>query len=324
MFRSKEKYSLGMTPIDIKQHLLERMISSGAVNFDELGEAAECSNETEKKSLPQSDHSDIPWSEHGIRVLFRLRPLRPSEISLGTAMLHSNHSIRVSRQNKTHEFKYHGVIGQNASQQESVSRCSAGVLDHLLAGYNTAILTYGQTGSGKSHTVIGVQHSSSITRLIQKIESVTKYSNVFPEEPWYATASNVVEPGQSVEVVTIFIVTSVKNVCKRIPEVHATFKLSTSFVTPQQAALLFGVVKFIQSNPRESSFLHSCLAHVPPAQIELLGMFLKVISRNRFIPYDAKDCEADHGILPSVATQIFERIDQSNTKVHLSAVQVCF
>eukprot|EP01060_Flectonema_neradi_P030955 TRINITY_DN4590_c0_g1_i1.p1 TRINITY_DN4590_c0_g1~~TRINITY_DN4590_c0_g1_i1.p1 ORF type:complete len:672 (+),score=82.71 TRINITY_DN4590_c0_g1_i1:89-2104(+) len=315
----------GWLNMDIKHHLMERMLASGSSNISGLGSASEWTEdngEQPTQSQTIAGETDKQWTDSGIRVLFRLRPLGSGEIGLGSTMLYNHHCVRVTRSKKVHEFKYHGIIGPGSSQKDAVTRCTSGVVDHLLSGYNSAILTYGQTGSGKSHTLIGVQHASSLCRLLDKMETLVESAAVFPSGAWHATASTQTEPGQIHSCITLYIITTVKVLHKRLPDLHAAYKLSTSFVTPQQAAVLYGVILFMRSSITKNSFLHSCLVHISDCRLQLLEMFLKVISGNRFIPYDDERCESDYGILPSVALRIFERIDPSATRVHFSAVQL--
>ncbi|KAG5179598.1 P-loop containing nucleoside triphosphate hydrolase protein [Tribonema minus] len=54
-----------------------------------------------------------------------------------------------------HEFKFNGVLGANATQEQVFDSIGKDAVLNVLDGYNSTIFAYGQTGSGKTFTVTG-------------------------------------------------------------------------------------------------------------------------------------------------------------------------
>ena len=61
----------------------------------------------------------------------------------------------VNNQRENYSFKFNGIIGPEAKQEEVFERVARGVLNQALAGVNGTIFAYGQTGSGKTFTITG-------------------------------------------------------------------------------------------------------------------------------------------------------------------------
>ena len=61
----------------------------------------------------------------------------------------------MNNQRENYAFKFNGIIGPEAKQEEVFERVARGVLNQALAGVNGTIFAYGQTGSGKTFTITG-------------------------------------------------------------------------------------------------------------------------------------------------------------------------
>ncbi|CAM9988383.1 unnamed protein product, partial [Phaeothamnion confervicola] len=62
----------------------------------------------------------------------------------------------VNNTRSQHDFKFDGVLGGGATQQEDVfNRIGRDAVLNVLQGYNSTIFAYGQTGSGKTFTITG-------------------------------------------------------------------------------------------------------------------------------------------------------------------------
>ncbi|CAM9586109.1 unnamed protein product [Scytosiphon promiscuus] len=62
----------------------------------------------------------------------------------------------VNNTRTSHNFKFDGVLGEKATQQEDVfAKIGKGAVYNVLDGYNSTVFAYGQTGSGKTFTVTG-------------------------------------------------------------------------------------------------------------------------------------------------------------------------
>ncbi|GFH07887.1 kinesin-like protein, partial [Haematococcus lacustris] len=85
----------------------------------------------------------------------------------------------VNNQREQYEFRFNGIIGPEAKQDEVFERVARNVVMGSIEGFNGTIFAYGQTGSGKTFTITGgPQHYADrgiIPRTISTIFSeVTK------------------------------------------------------------------------------------------------------------------------------------------------------
>ena len=62
---------------------------------------------------------------------------------------------KLSNAKDNHQFSFHSIYHQNASQEEIFEGVAKPVIDNCLDGYNGTIFAYGQTGSGKTFTMSG-------------------------------------------------------------------------------------------------------------------------------------------------------------------------
>ena len=61
----------------------------------------------------------------------------------------------MNNQRENYEFKFNGVIGPDAKQDEVFERVASKVVLGALDGFNGTVFAYGQTGSGKTFTITG-------------------------------------------------------------------------------------------------------------------------------------------------------------------------
>lgn len=61
----------------------------------------------------------------------------------------------INNQRENYEFKFNGVIGPDAKQDEVFERVASKVVLGALDGFNGTVFAYGQTGSGKTFTITG-------------------------------------------------------------------------------------------------------------------------------------------------------------------------
>ena len=54
-----------------------------------------------------------------------------------------------------HQFRFNGLSGMKADQEEVFDRVAEPAVKSALDGYNSTIFAYGQTGSGKTFTMTG-------------------------------------------------------------------------------------------------------------------------------------------------------------------------
>ncbi|CBN76877.1 conserved unknown protein [Ectocarpus siliculosus] len=61
----------------------------------------------------------------------------------------------VNNTRTSHKFKFDGVLGEKATQEDVFAKIGKGAVSNVLNGYNSTVFAYGQTGSGKTFTVTG-------------------------------------------------------------------------------------------------------------------------------------------------------------------------
>ncbi|CAM9883698.1 unnamed protein product [Choristocarpus tenellus] len=61
----------------------------------------------------------------------------------------------VNNTRTSHSFKFDGVLGGKATQEDVFAKIGRGAVENVLSGYNSTVFAYGQTGSGKTFTVTG-------------------------------------------------------------------------------------------------------------------------------------------------------------------------
>eukprot|EP00752_Nemacystus_decipiens_P003255 g3012.t1 len=112
-----------------------------------------------------TDEGDDANSSH-IRTFLRIRPSkRPSgyikvdeydKTRLGFHVpVETKDGEYVNNTRTSHNFKFDGVLGEKATQEDVFAKIGKGAVSNVLNGYNSTVFAYGQTGSGKTFTVTG-------------------------------------------------------------------------------------------------------------------------------------------------------------------------
>ena len=106
----------------------------------------------------------MPGGE-GIKIFARIKPTkRPSrlfDIDPDTNAISFNiprdtaNGILVNNARTNFNFKFDGIFGMDATQEDVFNVVAKSSVDSVLEGYNSTIFAYGQTGSGKTFTITG-------------------------------------------------------------------------------------------------------------------------------------------------------------------------
>ena len=128
-----------------------------------------------------------PPAPSAIRVLCRIRPSkRPSGFfspSGPTGVLNFHVPPDVEREvcasaGSSHAYKFAGILGAEATQEEVFDVVARDAVDAALAGFNSTVFAYGQTGSGKTFTVTGGAERYAdrgiIPRALQRVFAAAK------------------------------------------------------------------------------------------------------------------------------------------------------
>ncbi len=100
----------------------------------------------------------------GIQIFLRIRPTkRPSGyLTLDDAdpsklafKVPRNEDVIVNNTRTDYRFKFNGILGPDARQEEVYDRVGSVAVENALSGFNSTIFAYGQTGSGKTFTITG-------------------------------------------------------------------------------------------------------------------------------------------------------------------------
>jgi len=126
-----------------------------------------------RKPTTENDHTSVKLGATGIEIFLRVRPPAPGVIpallidpveavvtfpglaSAGDASDENAGPSAPGHAAASHAFKFHGVLGPGATQEETYDRVAAPAVAAALAGVHGTVFAYGQTGSGKTHTVTG-------------------------------------------------------------------------------------------------------------------------------------------------------------------------
>jgi kinesin family protein 6/9 len=101
----------------------------------------------------------------GIRIFARLKPTSKAspflEVDPDANAISFNfpkdtaNGILVNNTKTNFAFKFDGVFGMDATQEDVFNVVAKSSVDSVLEGYNATIFAYGQTGSGKTFTITG-------------------------------------------------------------------------------------------------------------------------------------------------------------------------
>lgn len=105
-----------------------------------------------------------PERDSQIKVFARLRPYKravetyeadPDEGTIAFHMPKSASAGYVNNRVENFNFKFSGILEQNATQEDVFNTIARDVVLSAMEGYNGTIFAYGQTGSGKTFTITG-------------------------------------------------------------------------------------------------------------------------------------------------------------------------
>ncbi|KAL6757573.1 P-loop containing nucleoside triphosphate hydrolase protein [Haematococcus lacustris] len=157
-------------------------------SYDLNGAAAEATNASIQAPKPSKATPSQDSNNANIDIFVRIRPVaKPSprlvvdnsDNRLEFNMPRDAAAGYVNNQREQYEFRFNGIIGPEAKQDEVFERVARNVVMGSIEGFNGTIFAYGQTGSGKTFTITGgPQHYADrgiIPRTISTIFSeVTK------------------------------------------------------------------------------------------------------------------------------------------------------
>ena len=129
----------------------------------------------------------MPGGE-GIKIFARVKPTkRPSglfNVDPDTNEINFNiprdtaNGILVNNSRTSYNFKFDGIFGMDATQDDVFNVVAKSSVDSVLEGYNSTIFAYGQTGSGKTFTITGGTERYAdrgvIPRVLSYLFDVTK------------------------------------------------------------------------------------------------------------------------------------------------------
>lgn len=99
-----------------------------------------------------------------IKVFLRVRPCakpspafqgHPEQGSVTFELEKQTADYEVNNVKTNHSFRFDGLLGMKASQEEVLDMVAKPVINDVLEGVNGTIFAYGQTGSGKTFTITG-------------------------------------------------------------------------------------------------------------------------------------------------------------------------
>lgn len=98
--------------------------------------------------------------DRGIKVFLRIRPSKSSSKYFLRDDLDENtitfkipklENLIVNNSRTLYNFKFHGILEQNATQEEVFNKVGKPAVQNIVNGFNSTVFTYGQTGSGKTY-----------------------------------------------------------------------------------------------------------------------------------------------------------------------------
>eukprot|EP00199_Chlamydomonas_sp_CCMP681_P000065 CAMPEP_0119105464 /NCGR_PEP_ID=MMETSP1180-20130426/3409_1 /TAXON_ID=3052 ORGANISM="Chlamydomonas cf sp, Strain CCMP681" /NCGR_SAMPLE_ID=MMETSP1180 /ASSEMBLY_ACC=CAM_ASM_000741 /LENGTH=1060 /DNA_ID=CAMNT_0007090509 /DNA_START=65 /DNA_END=3247 /DNA_ORIENTATION=+ len=141
-------------------------------------------------------HNQLSELRGSIRVICRIRPLLPKEVTQMDAnaphpvRVVTEESLRIAMEKGEREFEFDRVFGPKEGQ-EPVFTEVASLVTSALDGYNVCIMAYGQTGSGKTHTMEGPESDPGVNT--RALAELFKLSTERVEEWQYTFNASVLE-----------------------------------------------------------------------------------------------------------------------------------
>mmetsp|Transcript_59567 Transcript_59567/g.174255 ORF Transcript_59567/g.174255 Transcript_59567/m.174255 type:complete len:684 (+) Transcript_59567:77-2128(+) len=109
------------------------------------------------ESMPHGEAAED--SEDTVQVYVRVRPFSKREQNQAgeapIALVEQDQRSIVVQAAPPRRFRFDGVQGEEASQQEMFELVGRSIADGFLEGYNGTVCVYGQTGAGKTYTMVG-------------------------------------------------------------------------------------------------------------------------------------------------------------------------
>eukprot|EP00759_Apiculatamorpha_spiralis_P031830 PhF_6_TR33593/c0_g1_i1/m.49041 len=160
----------------------------------------------QETAIRKNLHNVLEDMKGNVRVILRMRPLLPSELSPSEQQKHmiplyqeegsvetlDETTVRVTTPTmggKTYDF--YRVL-DNKAHQENVYDEIAPLMISALDGYNVCILAYGQTGSGKTYTILGDGTANGRGVVQRSIEDLfDRLNHLDPEMRWKVSCSMI-------------------------------------------------------------------------------------------------------------------------------------
>jgi kinesin family protein C2/C3 len=145
---------------DAREYITQLKNDMTKLSKSGLGNLSEAIDEITKKYHKEVRErrklfNELQEMKGNIRVYVRVRPVLPSDETIGACIECLEGELRLTDMNKkNHRYEFERVFDQNSTQQQvfnDVKPLATSILD----GYNVCIFAYGQTGSGKTHTMEG-------------------------------------------------------------------------------------------------------------------------------------------------------------------------
>ncbi|OQR92281.1 kinesin-like protein KIF6 [Achlya hypogyna] len=122
----------------------------------------------ETSSVHDSEPQDVDVaaepSDNNIKIFLRIKPTKKAsgffswEEDLNAMEYNIPKDVAsglINNSRTNYKFKFDGLIGMTAKQEEVFDRIGRPCVENALSGFNSTIFAYGQTGSGKTFTITG-------------------------------------------------------------------------------------------------------------------------------------------------------------------------
>ena len=130
--------------------------------------------------------------EKGERVVMRIGDIDGEIYAMEPLSEFVENKLQVLQRNER-KFKYDHSFDTHSSQADIYELIGSPLVNHCIAGYNSALLAYGQTGSGKTHTMLGDEFDETnrgiiprvaikLLSLIQEASEITVNENIVNSE----------------------------------------------------------------------------------------------------------------------------------------------
>ncbi|CAD5327860.1 unnamed protein product [Arabidopsis thaliana] len=104
-----------------------------------------------KRKLSAETATESVFSDSGVKVIVRMKPLNKGEEGDMIVEKMSKDSLTVSGQT----FTFDSIANPESTQEQMFQLVGAPLVENCLSGFNSSVFAYGQTGSGKTYTMWG-------------------------------------------------------------------------------------------------------------------------------------------------------------------------